>query len=114
MTANKHTPAPWAVVMNYGDLTVRSANARDTQDATYLEIVERVGGLRTGPNFDRSEEEANARLISAAPEYFDGTADLIAYEAAVEAGDDVQAMLLYASAVKKLRAAHLKAAGGAA
>lgn len=72
MTANKHTPGPWEVVVNYGDLTVRSANARDTQDATYLEIVSEVGGLRTGLQcLDWSEELANARLIAAAPELLD-------------------------------------------
>ena len=66
---SKHTPGPWIVWNDgHGNLSVRSANERDTSDATYLEIATEVGGLRTGPNFkDRSEQEANARLIAAAP-----------------------------------------------
>lgn len=69
---SKHTPGPWMVWNDgHGNLSVRSANERDTADATYLEIATEVGGLRTGPNFkDHSEEQANARLIAAAPELF--------------------------------------------
>jgi len=100
MTASKHTRGPWLAECRVGDWLVISE--ADTYAVAY-------------PNSPRGDQaEANARLIAAVPEYFDGTADLLAYEDAVEAGDDVQAMLLYASAVKKLRAAHLKATGGAA
>ncbi|WP_313398130.1 hypothetical protein [Stenotrophomonas sp.] len=98
MTANKHTPGPW--VIKESATHVRVVGADDENIFHDDKSCPRVMG--------------DARLIASAPEYFDGTADLIAYEAAVEAGDDVQAMLLYASAVKKLRAAHLKATGGAA
>lgn len=67
---SKHTNGPWIVWNDgHGNLSVRSANERDTSDATYLEIATEVGGLRTGPNFkNRSEEQANARLIAAAPD----------------------------------------------
>lgn len=67
---SKHTPGPWIVWNDgHGNLSVRSANERDTSDATYLEIATEVGGLRKGQNFkDRSEEQANARLIAASPD----------------------------------------------
>lgn len=67
---SKHTAGPWIVWNDrHGNLSVRSANERDTKDETYLEIATEVGGLRTWKNFkDHSEEEANARLIAAAPE----------------------------------------------
>lgn len=66
---SKHTPGPWKVIRDGNDLSVRSANSRDTGKITHLDIAENIGGLRPGPDFtDRSEAKANARLIAAAPE----------------------------------------------
>lgn len=70
---NKHTPGPWHVEDDgFGHLSVRSGNARDIGRGTVLYIASEVGGLRRGPNFeDRSEQQANARLIAAAPTMYD-------------------------------------------
>ena len=69
---SKHTPGPWKVIRDGNDLSVRSANSRDTGKITHLDIAENIGGLRPGPDFtDRSEAKANARLIAAAPDLLD-------------------------------------------
>lgn len=55
--------------------------------------------------------KANAHLISAAPDYHAATELFLAYERAVEEGNDIDAMLLYAKAADALKAAHTKAKG---
>lgn len=89
------TPGPWSVIQRFDVISDR------------LRMI--VQGSRDIESDDASE--ANARLVSAAPDFADGTEDFIAYEKAMDDGDDVRAMVLYASASKKLRAAMNKAMG---
>ncbi len=75
---SKHTPGPWKVIRDGNDLSVRSANSRDTGKITHLDIAENIGGLRPGPDFtDRSEAKANARLIAAAPDLLEALQRLV-------------------------------------
>lgn len=64
-------------------------------------------------NYVRGKDscEANARLIAAAPDYYAGVEAFIAYEAAMESGDDVSAVTAYAQAADLLKAAHARATG---
>lgn len=105
MSAHKHTPGPWEQADSFG----ASPTGTAVKAASDNYLVASCTGY-----YGREGAVANARLIAAAPEYFDGTADLLAYEEAVEAGDDERAMLLYASAIRKLRAAQAKATGESA
>ncbi|WP_236175946.1 hypothetical protein [Pseudomonas pseudonitroreducens] len=69
---NKHTPGPWGIEHRHGEINVISCNERDSEekDMGIVYVLARdVGGMIHGEKFDdRSEVEANARLIAAAPE----------------------------------------------
>lgn len=58
---------------------------------------------------DKEEEAMATRLIAAAPAYAEAAEEFIAYEDALEAGENAKAMLLYESFSKKLLAAHASA-----
>ena len=101
-----HTTGPWVAAKYEGfgpRTTVRQGDERrgmriaTTFEATSPKHIER--------------NEANARLIAAAPTYYEGADAFLAYEAAVAEGDDVAAMLHYAEASRLLREAHAKATG---
>ncbi|WP_311185469.1 hypothetical protein [Pseudomonas aeruginosa] len=68
----KHTPGPWGIERLHGEINVISCNERDgaAKDMGIVYVLARdVGGMIHGEQFDdRSEVEANARLIAAAPE----------------------------------------------
>ncbi|WP_337054027.1 hypothetical protein [Pseudoxanthomonas sp. USHLN014] len=55
--------------------------------------------------------EANAHLIAAAPKFFAGAEEFIAYESSVKSGDDTMAMVHFALASKLLREAYDAATG---
>lgn len=117
MSAHKHTPGPWAwkSFPDDGGFCVYMADAIHNFSGYQVQHrIEMDFTLYPEDGAQWEEAKANTRLIAAAPEYFDGTADLLAYEEAVEAGDDERAMLLYASAIRKLRAAQTKATGAQA
>ncbi|EMN1576665.1 hypothetical protein ACSDGV_18540 [Pseudomonas aeruginosa] len=68
----KHTPGPWGIERLHGEINVISCNERDgaAKDMGIVYVLARdVGGMIHGEQFDdRSEVEANARLMVAAPE----------------------------------------------
>jgi hypothetical protein len=116
MTESKHTPGPWSVP--------HFAEPDTNCECGYVLSGGQMGAIATvhcsgegddwkthGDNPKFAEACANARLIAAAPDYDDGARDFVAYEDAMDRGDDIQAMVLYASASKKLRAAIAKAEG---
>ncbi|YCH23121.1 hypothetical protein M1D96_06350 [Pseudomonas sp. D1-3] len=82
MSQNKHTPGPWAVhhEPEWNHWSVRSANAADLAEAPiYFELAENIGGHVRGDDFsDRSEIEANAFLIAAAPDLLEALESIIA------------------------------------
>ncbi|WP_303698627.1 hypothetical protein [Pseudomonas aeruginosa] len=68
----KHTPGPWGIERLHGEINVISCNERDgaAKDMGIVYVLARdVGGMIHGEQFDdRSEVEANARLMAAAPD----------------------------------------------
>lgn len=95
-----HTPGPWFVM--------ESGSCKGMSDIRGEGKV-LVSGMWT----DTEEFAANARLLAAAPDLFDGACDFIAYEEAADRGDDLAMLSLFNSASQKLRAAVAKAKGGA-
>lgn len=69
---SKHTPGPWGAERYQGEINIVSCNKRDAEekDLGIVYVLARgIGGMIHGENFDdRSEVEANALLIAAAPE----------------------------------------------
>lgn len=88
-----HTPGPWEIDI-YGDVI---ANGED--------IARGILGT------DLAEAKANARLIAAAPKFFAGAEEFMAYESSVKSGDDTMAMVHFALASKLLREAYTAATG---
>lgn len=76
----KHTPGPWGIERLHGEINVISCNERDgaAKDMGIVYVLARdVGGMIHGEQFDdRSEVEANARLMAAAPELLKVLQDL--------------------------------------
>ncbi|WP_121500071.1 hypothetical protein [Pseudomonas aeruginosa] len=77
----KHTPGPWGIERLHGEINVISCNERDSaaKDIGIVYVLARdVGGMIHGEQFDdRSEVEANARLMAAAPELLDALVNLL-------------------------------------
>ncbi|MDP5677801.1 hypothetical protein P3815_24980 [Pseudomonas aeruginosa] len=77
----KHTPGPWGIERLHGEINVISCNERDgaAKDMGIVYVLARdVGGMIHGEQFDdRSEVEANARLMAAAPELLDALVNLL-------------------------------------
>jgi hypothetical protein len=70
-----HTPGPWQLSLHVSNCVYWKAN--DEYNSLYV-IADDVGGRRHGENYeDLSEVEANARLISAAPEMYEALKDLV-------------------------------------
>ena len=97
MSAHKHTQGPWRAV-------VRNNNEMMTTFHGVL-IGEVVIDTPTG------SQQADARLIAAAPTYHQGADAFLAYVAAAEVGDDVAAMRHFDDAKRLLSEAHANAAG---
>ena len=100
-----HTPGPW-IHEGQGDITGIEDNGfgRGPVDvcSVYLRMVD-------------GRHEANARLITAAPDLLEALKEYIAAgENSVTATDDVAAMIRFGDAEKAARAAIAKATGGAA
>lgn len=108
----KHTPGPW-----FADACGKIWR-RNPQD------LYEYGGTVAGDKplavaylgwIEEGEQgfplEANARLIAAAPELLAAAKNFDAYEKAVEAGDDIDAMCIYAATSRMMRAAIAKATG---
>lgn len=95
MSKAQHTPGPWKVEGRY-----RGQNPSETY----------IGSPTTYPIFTilcgTAERDANARLIAAAPDYFDGVERMLAFE--TSGGDG------WWKAWEMVKAAHAKAKGGAA
>ncbi|HGM7426221.1 hypothetical protein P3805_24035 [Pseudomonas aeruginosa] len=77
----KHTPGPWGIERLHGEINVISCNERDgaAKDMGIVYVLARdVGGMIHGEQFDdRSEVEANARLMAAAPDLMDALVALV-------------------------------------
>lgn len=87
MSASKHTPGPWKIVKSkFGKLSIEVKKGL----ATY-EIAREVGGEvrqdEKGFWSDKSEVEANANLIAAAPDQHDA---LMQWKRAEETGDETE------------------------
>lgn len=105
----KHTPGPWALAGAY-------RGGRDTIKSVCKGFPEQWVAQALPIQGNRAEREANARLIAAAPDLLEALGDLMAaLDAYGDLGDpnrdDVAAMLNYAEAEKKARAAIAKATG---
>lgn len=99
--AAKHTPGPW-----------EACEPGDYSDYGGDSIVVLGNDMRiTVVQGSRQEDLANARLIAAAPELLAAAKNFDAYEKAVEAGDDIDAMCIYAATSRMMRAAIAKATG---
>lgn len=96
------TPGPWV------------QGGRNTDCVWTSSYGEPKKGMGDNDTWIDCNSESNARLIAAAPTYYAVTDAFFAYEAAVEAGDDVAAMQHFAEASRLLREAHAKATGEAA
>ena len=114
-----HTPGPWEVC-NGSDVFTR-LGARNASGAVAAEndgwhIADcDMGPSSTGEgeaDIPHTERRANARLIAAAPTYYEAGVEFHAYEGAIAAGDDMAAMQHYARASQLLAEAHAKATGG--
>lgn len=90
----EHTPGPWEVTRRPGRMYVSDANGYNV-----------MAGLSTSP-LTMAELEANARLISAAPELLDALTDLVG-------GCGKEGDLFNGAAMEKASAAIAKATGGA-
>lgn len=81
---SKHTPGPWGIERLHGEINVISCNERDgaAKDMGIVYVLARdVGGMIHGEQFDdRSEVEANARLMAAAPDLLDALVALVECE----------------------------------
>lgn len=109
---SKHTPGPW--IINWSG---RRKDGKIVHDECYVSapgtgvddvsVAADIADPLTGKT-----SIANARLIAAAPDLLDGARDFIAFRAAMANEDDLNAMLLYASASKKLAEAFAKATVG--
>jgi len=67
----KHTPGPWRIATDaWGETAIESDNERDNADETQVFVLAKsIGGRIHGAEFDdRSEVEANIKLIAAAPD----------------------------------------------
>lgn len=93
----KWTPGPWIA-----DGSGIRALVRAESTGVIVAVRHRLPG---------AENEANACLIAAAPEFGEGASEFELYEAAVVRGDDVAAMRHYARAAVALRNALAKARG---
>lgn len=100
MSAHKYTPGPWgADSSHYGTIYVE-ANA--VIDKRLVQEICAVGPTESG----RDQQEANARLIAAAPELLEAAMAFIAPFDGIE--------VVQNSNIAKARAAIAKATGGAA
>lgn len=103
----KHTPGPWKIVKSkFGDLSIEVKKGL----ATY-EIVREVGGEvrqdEKGFWSDKSEVEANARLIAEAPELLEAAQPFVTHNS----GDETITITVKTEDVRRLRAAIAKATG---
>lgn len=103
MTRAKHTPGPWAFVAGVdGDLWVEGP---DPAANVICDIVGREGE-GTG-----AEDEANARLIAAAPELLAACQAALSVGEALDRPDENQRIYLGKRVVEQLRAAITGATG---
>lgn len=77
MSANKHTPGPWSVESQGDpyddeDMVTRTVIGKDMGGGREVAIV-------TTGSYDDETEEANARLIAAAPAMCDALREIFAY-----------------------------------
>lgn len=101
----KHTPGPWNVDAN--NCHARQVAVCHGDDDGYAEIWSENWAFENG----HRSQFSNARLISAAPNFFEGAKEFIAYEDAMDSCDDISAMLHYANASRIFRLAVVKATG---
>lgn len=85
----------------------------DDDDDYYRYGHEVLGAWKNGVRFCVADVQNmdDARLIAAAPTYYEAGVEFRAYEAELSAGDDVAAMNHYARASQLLADAHAKATG---
>ena len=109
MSANKHTPGPWETDRN---------NVHTGQIATIHHCLNNDWVEVWSPNWpmDEAEQEANARLIAAAPELLEALMEavecgMVPISSAVEGG--ASAYSAQVRCADKIRTAIAKATGGA-
>jgi hypothetical protein len=101
---NKHTKGPWKST---------SSVPADGFECYWIESDDKYRNAIAdvhGPQND--ENEANARLIATAPDFYSAALKFKEHQAAFDNGDDVAAMLHYADFVRMLDEALAKATGG--
>lgn len=102
MSANKHTPGPWETDRN---------NVHTGQIATIHHCLNNDWVEVWSPNWpmDEAEQEANARLIAAAPELLEAL--ILLEREMIESGNAGSADYGWKPAIEKTRAAIAKAGG---
>lgn len=98
----KHTPAPWFEVKHFSEWLISDGSR----------LVATTAGSPAHLGLAHAKRDAaNARLIAAAPDLLKAALTFEEYCDAMDAGDDVTAMLKYAEAQTARRAAIAKATG---
>lgn len=104
---NQHTPGPWAVTNHAHGTVINMESSRKTRSGASRYAV--IGGFDASDSEQFQEAQANARLISAAPELLEALQGMLSLDDEHQRGADDQDVCFE---VQQARAAIAKATGG--